>query len=409
MLRSLSSAVLGMRNHQTKLDVVGNNIANVNTVAYKSDAARFQDMFNQTLRGATTPMEGRGGVNPVQIGMGMELSSIDTNQAQGAITDTGRETDLAIEGNGFFVVNDGERDYYTRDGTFNRDSTGVLVNSNGLRLMGWLKEEGEELDVSETPGEISIPLGEQMVARATSNLGFSGNLGAGEEDEIVYDTHVYDSLGTRHGLVFTFTKDSENQWSYEVELDDEDGTEIGSGTIGFTEAGNYDDDEDGATDIEAFTFDPGNGAAELNVMPDFSDLTQLDFSSNITAKSQDGFAPGELATFNIESTGVITGTYTNGIVREIGQVAMASFANPEGLSKMGSNLYDISGNSGGPRIGLPDTEGRGLIQSGALEMSNVDLANEFTEMITTNRAFQANTRVISTSDEVLLELINISR
>ena len=409
MLRSLSTAVSGLRNHQTKLDVVGNNIANVNTVSYKSGVTRFQDIFSQTLRGATAPLEGRGGVNPMQIGLGMEISSIDTVHTQGAITSTGRETDLAIEGRGFFVVSDGQQNYYTRDGSFVRDSSGVLVNANGLKLMGWV---GETTDISQPLGFVHIPLGEEMIASSTKNIGFSGNLNAGglapdpaDPYQYQYDTYVYDSLGNRHAVTFTFEKAAtDNQWNYSI-THSEGLTVTGNGTITFTPEGRFDN-----VTTDTFSFNPGTGAVNpLDIKLDFSSLTQLAFSSNVIVREQDGFAPGELASFNIESSGVITGTYTNGMVRQIAQLAMAAFANPQGLFKMGANLYDVSSNSGDPRIGLPGTEGRGMIQSRALEMSNVDLAFEFTEMITTSRAFQANTRVISTSDEVLLELINIKR
>lgn len=417
MLRSLSTAVSGMRNHQTKLDVIGNNIANVNTVSYKSEVTRFQDIFSQTLRGATAPLEGRGGVNPMQIGLGMEISSIDTMHTQGAITSTGRETDLAIEGRGFFVVSDGQQNYYTRDGSFVRDSSGVLVNASGLNLMGWV---GETTDISQPLGYIHIPLGEEMIANSTKDVVFSGNLNAGglapdpdDPYKYQYDTYVYDSLGNRHAITFTFSKaEEDNEWGYTISQIDEEGEieEIGDGTINFTPGGRFATPEDPPDDMFTFSFDPGTGAVNpLEIKLDFSSMTQLAFSSNVIVREQDGFSPGELASFNIESTGVITGTYTNGMVRQIGQLAMAAFANPQGLFKMGANLYDVSSNSGDPRIGMPGSEGRGMIQSRALEMSNVDLAFEFTEMITTSRAFQANTRVISTSDEVLLELINIKR
>lgn len=409
MLRSLSTAISGLRNHQTKLDVVGNNIANVNTVSYKSEVTRFQDIFSQTLRGATAPLEGRGGINPMQIGLGMEISSIDTVHTQGPITSTGRETDLAIEGRGFFIVSDGLQNFYTRDGSFVRDSSGVLVNVSGLKLMGWV---GETTDISQPLGSIHIPLGEEMIARSTTNVGFSGNLNAAAsatdpDDEYEYDTYVYDSLGNRHSVAFTFKKTGDpddNEWTYGITHSD--GTAItGGGVISFTDEGRFD-----TVDIDTFSFDPGTGAVNpLTVNIDFSSITQLAFSSNVIVREQDGFAPGELASFNIESTGVITGTYSNGMVRQIAQLGMVAFTNPGGLVKMGANLYDVSSNSGDPRIGVPGTEGRGMIQSRALEMSNVDLANEFTEMITTSRAFQANTRMISTSDEVLLELINIKR
>ncbi|MDO9536584.1 MAG: flagellar hook protein FlgE [Bacillota bacterium] len=405
MLRSLSTAVSGLRNHQIKLDVVGNNIANVNTVSYKSEVTRFQDIFSQTLRGATAPMKGRGGVNPMQIGLGMEISSIDTVHTQGAITSTGRETDLAIEGRGFFVVSNGQQNYYTRDGSLVRDSSGVLVNANGLKLMGWV---GEKTDISQPLGYIHIPLGEEMIARSTTYVGFSGNLNAAAlvSDEYEYDAYVYDSLGNRHAITFEFTKTGDNEWEYSISHSDGDIEIEGGGTITFTEGGRFAPPPDGAF---TFSFVPGTGAEDLDVEIDFSAITQLAFSGNVIAREQDGFAPGELVSFNIESTGVITGTYTNGMVRQIAQLAMAAFANPQGLFKMGANLYDVSSNSGDPRIGLPGTEGRGMIQSRALEMSNVDLANEFIEMIIATRAFQANTRMISTSDEVLLELINIKR
>lgn len=410
MLRSLSTAVSGLRNHQTKLDAIGNNIANVNTVAYKSSQVRFQDIFSQTLRGATAPQGGRGGVNPMQIGLGMEVASINTLHTPGAITGTGRETDLAIGGNGFFVVSDGFQQYYTRDGTFTRDSSGILVNAGGFQLLGWVIEDGEEAKLSETLGEIHIPLGEEMIARATGKISFSGNLDAAAPDtadsKCEYDTYVFDSLGNRHALTFTFEKAADNQWTYTINSTDS-GISItdNTGTIQFKMNGRYDDD----SNTPQFFISPGTGAEELKITPDFSAFTQLAFPSSVSLREQDGFPPGELATFNIESTGVITGTYSNGLVRPLGQLALASFANPEGLLKKGANLYELSSNSVEPRLGLPGTEGRGLIRSRSLEMSNVDLSLEFTEMITTSRAFQANTRVITTSDEVLLELINIKR
>lgn len=420
MLRSLSAAVSGLRNHQTKLDVIGNNIANVNTVAYKSSQVRFQDIFSQTLRGATAPQAGQGGVNPMQVGLGVEVASVNALHTPGAITGTGRETDLAIEGNGFFVVTDGHQQYYTRDGTFTRDASGVLVNANGMRLLGWIVEEGEndeEIELSEKPSEIHIPLGEDTIAQATRNVSFFGNLDAtvtaGEEGEVCkYDTYVYDSLGNSHALTFTFEKLKDNKWNYEINFSDGDdkGTiSGGTGVFYFNPDGRF--NEEKINYIQSFSIKLENktGAETLTITPDFSALTQLALPSSVSLKEQDGFFPGELATFNIEATGRITGTYTNGMVRPLGQLALASFANPEGLLKGGGNLYEISSNSGQPQLGLPGREGRGLIQSRSLEMSNVDLAEEFTEMITASRGFQANTRVITTSDEVLLELINIKR
>ncbi|NMB36043.1 MAG: flagellar hook protein FlgE [Firmicutes bacterium] len=446
MLRSLSTAVSGLRNHQTKLDAIGNNIANVNTVGYKSSQVRFQDLFSQTLRGATAPQQSHGGVNPMQVGLGMEVASINTLHTPGAITGTGRETDLAIEGHGYFVVTDGYQQYYTRDGTFTRDSSGILVNANGMQLLGWLVEDeveevenGEENGGVKFAGELSkihIPLGEEMIARATTEMSFSGNLDAAakkaegddEGDKCSYETHVYDSLGNSHNLTFIFEKtgvagEDENGdlniWEctvmygeeYIVGGNGEDSNGIDPLTLFFTPEGRFvPDSSDEANGDYTFTIDDlETGAKPLTITLDFSALSQLSYPSNVSLQAQDGFPPGDLSTFNIEATGMITGTYSNGMVRELGQLALASFANPEGLLKKGGNLYELSSNSGQPRLGTPGTEGRGLIRSRALEMSNVDLSDEFTEMITTSRAFQANTRVITTSDEVLLELINIKR
>ena len=373
----------------------------------------------------------------MQVGRGMEVASINTLHTPGAVAGTGRETDLAIEGSGFFIVDDGLQQYYTRDGTFTRGATGALVNANGFKLLGWNAEEGIEKDEEDEEevisgggvqfsrflGEIRIPLGEEMLASATENISFSGNLDAaasigddeGSSDVCKYDTHVYDSLGNRHALTFTFTKAGQNEWEYEISTTD-DGLEVsdGSGTICFTAEGRYvgaGTENDTGSEIHSFTLDleTETGAKTLVITPDFSALTQLAFPSSVSLKEQDGFPPGELTTFNIEASGMITGTYSNGMTRTLAQLALASFANPEGLLKKGANLYELSFNSGQPQLGEPGREGRGLIRSRFLEMSNVDLALEFTEMITASRGFQANTRVITTSDEVLMELINLKR
>ncbi len=415
MIRSLSTAVSGLRNHQNKLDVVGNNIANVNTVGFKYNTALFQDIFSQTVRGSTAPQLGQGGINPVQVGLGMALSSSTVIHTQGALTTTGRESDLAIEGAGFFVVNDGMQNYYTRDGSFVRDSTGILVNANGMTLMGWtpiLDENGEEIiDTSQPLNNITIPLGEDTIAKATTECTFVGNLDAdvNNAELYAYTFYVYDSLGSRHELEIVFERLDNNQWEYVItHLNDEIDIDEGeSNNLFFLPSGRIDLEELAA--VENVSFDPGNGADIVEFSMDFSNLTQFVMDSNVIVREQDGFYAGELVAFNIQATGIVSGTYTNGMIRTLGQVAMASFINPEGLLKLGANLFAVSSNSGDPRIGAPGDDGRGLIQARALEMSNVDLANEFTQMITTSRAFQANSRVISTSDEVLQELVNLKR
>lgn len=502
MIRSLSTAVSGLRGHQIKLDVIGNNIANVNTVAFKKSQARFGDLLSQTIQGATSPLV-RGGINPSQVGMGMRVSSIIDNHFQGSIQTTDRETDLAIEGAGFFVVSDGRENYYTRDGSFGRDANGELVNVNGLKLMGWM---GRAVGTTGQLAALHIPLGEQMVARASANIYFAGNLdarawreplaevqvlrlggaiggtyslgngttaetldwdagvagvtaalenlygagmasveedGAGglritfhpsvessglifsaidlvgavdpglemmqeyqagitPEDRYSYEYFVYDSQGRRYFVEFEFTPAGVNTWSYTAAMG---GDVLGTGTLVFDGSGRLDE---AASTIASLTSSPP-GADTLNIRPHFGKATQLAGLSNLLIREQDGFPSGELVSFYIGRTGSITGTYTNGMVEQLGQLAMAYFTNPEGLLKEGGNLYQISSNSGEARIGIPGTEGRGLIQSSSLEMSNADLSFEFTELITTSRAFQANTRVVTTSDEILMEVINMKR
>jgi flagellar hook protein FlgE len=268
-----------------------------------------------------------------------------------------------------------------------------------------------------------------MVARPSQNLGFTGNLDA-NLDELTgaaggntvtvdatpsaaavytYEYYVYDSLGRRYALDYTFVPQGNNTWNYSLTVSDNTGNNLpatgDTGTLIFTNLGALDTN---LSTIPNIGFSPP-GAAPLNIVPEFDNNTQLAGMSTLLIREQDGYAAGELVAFYISRTGSIVGTYTNGMVEELGQIAMAFFSNPEGLIKEGGNLFMETANSGEVRIGLPGTEGRGLISSSALEMSNTDLAFEFTELITTSRAFQANTRVVTTSDEVLVEVINMKR
>lgn len=228
-----------------------------------------------------------------------------------------------------------------------------------------------------------------------------------DDSTYAYTSYAFDSLGNQHFLDVIFQKTYTNTWEYTITHQDQNITlNGGTGTLRFDPSGRL---LPIASDIPPLDFDPDNGADRVDVEMDFGIITQLVMESNVIARGQDGYAAGELVAFDVQKTGIVSGTYTNGMIKTLGQVAMATFINPEGLLTLGANLFDASANSGDPRIGLPGDQGRGMIQARSLEMSNVDLANEFTEMITTNRAFQANSRVISTSDEVLHELVNLKR
>ncbi|MEN3186374.1 MAG: flagellar basal-body rod protein FlgF [Atribacterota bacterium] len=404
MMRSLFAGVSGLKNHQTQMDVIGNNIANVNTVAFKASRVTFEDILSQTLEGARSPVAGgTGGVNPTQVGLGMKISSVDTIFTAGSLQTTDNPTDLAIQGDGFFVVSDGSLTYYTRDGSFSMSADGSLVTSGGYRLQGWLADSDGNIDTTQALQNVAIPVGTQMKPKATGNILFEGNLDANFTNGATWttNTQVYDSLGNAHNLVVVFTKNGQNTWDWEATLD---GTQSGGtgtitfGTNGLVSAG-------GAGSLN-FTIP---GANALNVAVDFSRMTQFGGTPTAYVSLQDGYEAGSLETVSVDSGGIITGIFTNGQSKALGQVALATFPNPAGLTKMGGNLYQISNNSGAPNIGAANSGGRGSIAVGALEMSNVNLAQEFTNMIVTQRGFQANSRVITTSDEMLQELINLKR
>jgi flagellar hook protein FlgE len=414
MQRSLFTAVSGLRNHQIKMDVIGNNIANVNTTAFKAGRVRFQDILSQNIRGASAPQFGRGGINPAQVGLGMSIAAIDTIHEPGSLQNTGRPTDLAIQGAGFFIVTDGVSYYYTRDGAFSRGADGDLVNSaNGLKLLGWTVDSSGAIDTNAPLGTLNIPLGQKVTTKPTEEVLLGANLDASADTGALsaHETavYVYDSQGGIHTVRIAFEKTGTNQWTWEAERVLPDGTIVspdagtGSGTLEFDVYGNL---ETSTGDTTAFAM---TGVDNLSIAMDFSGMTQVVGPSNALVRYQDGFPVGELAGFTIERSGVVSGIYTNGLVRELGQIALASFSNPEGLLKGAANMYQISTNSGLPFIGTAGQGNLGVIETATLEMSNVDLAYEFTEMITTTRAFQANSRVITSSDELLHEIVNLKR
>jgi flagellar hook protein FlgE len=410
MMRSMFSAISGLKNHQTFMDVVGNNIANVNTTGFKQSRVTFQDILSQTLRPASGPQNGRGGVNPEQVGLGVVLGGVETVQSQGTLQSTGKVTDMAIQGDGYFVVSDGRQSFYTRDGAFDLGVDGTLLNpASGLKVMGWQANPVTGVvDTTLPPTSINIPVGAGMTGKASTSLTTAGNLDANTaaSGSVPLSATVYDSLGNSHQLTITFAKPSPtaNSWTYTVA--DSTGQPVTSSgnTLAFTPEGKYDTT---ANTPSTLTLNVTNGATTPETFTlDLSQLTQLSSASNLTSNT-DGASAGSLTTFAVGSSGEITGVYSNGYKQPLGQIAMASFQNPSGLMKAGGNLFSTSPNSGNASIGTPDSNGRGQIATGFLEGSNVDLAQQFTNMIMAERGFQANSRVITTSDEILQDLVNI--
>lgn len=421
-MRSLFSGVSGLRNHQIRLDVISNNIANVNTIGFKGSRATFRDVLYQTMLGATAPQGGRGGINPRQVGLGVSIGSIDSVMSQGNIETTGRNTDLAIEGDGFFILGDDNgAQFFTRAGAFSLDQVGNLVNAgNGLKVVGWNADPTTGvLDPNNAvPGFIRIIRGQEMPPRATTTVDYLGNLDAREVTGATRTAQktVYDSLGNTHELTITFTKVDPaihpNRWTWTATCSDptitvDDGAGgVATGTVDFTNGGAFEGEVPATPTVR---FSGILGADDLVMTLDFDHLTQYASAATANAGEQDGYLRGSLTEFSMDTSGVITGYYTNGRSRALAQVALALFNNPEGLMRWGDTLFQESNNSGVPQIGVALSGGRGTLKPGALEMSNVDLSQEFTNLIITQRGFQASSRVITTSDEVLQELVNLKR
>jgi flagellar hook protein FlgE len=409
MLRSMFSAISGLRGHQVMMDVIGNNIANVNTVGFKTGRVNFQDILSQTFRGASAPQGGLGSINPAQVGLGMTVAGIDVIQGQGNLQSTGRLTDMAIQGDGFFVLADGARQYFTRDGAFDIGLNGQLLNAaSGLRVQGWVADQAGVIDTTTAVTNVVIPIGTRTTALPSSLSALSGNLDASAVAGTTVSTtlNVFDSLGIRHSIKVTFTKAASNSWDWAASADPTDtGTSTTStGTLAFGSDGVF-----SASTGSPIGIAVTNGATSpLSLPVDMTALTQYQGVSSLNAAT-DGFSSGTLVTFTIGSGGDITGVFSNGQTQLLGQIAMGAFVNPGGLLRQGQNLFGASSASGDASIGLPGSGGRGTVTTGSLEMSNVDLATQFTGMITAQRGFQANGRVITTSDEMLQELVNLKR
>ncbi|MBO3084932.1 flagellar hook protein FlgE [Cellulomonas fengjieae] len=392
MLRSLFSGISGLRSHQTMLDVTGNNIANVNTTGFKSSQTQFQDTLSQVLQNAGGAQAGTGGTNPAQVGLGVRVAGITTNFTQGASQITGRSTDMMIQGDGFFIVRKGAESYYTRAGSFDFDSTGQMVlPGEGALVQGWTATNGV-VDTNGPLTDLRLPAGSVMPAVATTSAVYEGNLDATAAAGTVLErtVKVFDSTGVERELALTFTK-SATGWSVSAS----------DGTGPASEADLVFDGNGTLTSPTGLTV--GAVAVDISALKGFAGL------DTVKAKSQDGQAAGTLQSFALGADGTITGAFSNGLKQTVGRLALGSFTNPSGLEKAGGSLFRTSVNSGEPQVGAAGTGGRGSLAGGALEMSNVDLSSEFTSLIVAQRGFQANSRVITTSDEVLQELVNLKR
>lgn len=546
MLRAMNSGVSGLRNHQVRIDVLGNNIANVNTIGYKSQRVNFQNQFSQTMRGASGPSGDLGGTNPSQVGLGMTVGSIDLQMAQGALQITGNPTDLAISGEGFFILSDGIQNVYTRDGQFDFDKQGNFVKlSNGYRVMGWNAQEVNgvpTINSARPPEPIVVPKSTSIPPKPTDILNFGGNLssdakiptfvptgnldatvapgttqtttitikdsrgndvtgdliytksatadawdvsftpvtglngtgtpmslgtvifdsttggmasytpaipatltltptatgaeavefaldpsklmqranptdvaatGTIKQNEVAISTKMFDSLGNERSGTMIFSRQSTGAWTARFEHNggfSQLSPIYLEGSLTFDDRGIL-----ASNSLEILSLNPDLGARPMKIQVDVGKpgqalgFTQFANPNSAVLADQNGYSAGALSGVFLDSSGTVTGTFTNGRTRILGQVAIANFTNPAGLASAGDNAYVQSNNSGEAQIGIAGNGGRGLLQSGALEGSNVDLAQTFSDLIVAQRGFQSNSRIVSTSDEVLQELMNLKR
>lgn len=390
MLRSLYSGISGLRAHQTMLDTTGNNIANVNTAGFKSSSVQFQDTLSQMTQGATTPGANAGGRNPAQIGLGVQVAGISTNFGQGSAQNTGRSSDMMIAGDGFFITRNGGATTLTRAGAFEFDALGRLTSPSGGIVQGRMANNG----VMPNGGALTdISLPKDLVASGvgTTTASLIGNLpketALGET--IVQDKEIFTADGTSRTMSMTFTRTA-GGWS--VAASDGAGA---TGTANLTLAANG--------TLNGGNMNVGGVAVDLSKVTGYAGLKTVSISE------QNGRSAGTLESYTLGSDGTLTGTFSNGAQQAIAQIILGSVANPSGLQKAGGSSYTVTANSGGVDYAAPGSTGMGEIAGGMLEMSNVDLSQEFTNLIVAQRGFQANARIITTSDEVLQELASLKR
>lgn len=407
---NFSIPLSGLNASDTALATISNNLANLNTTGYKDTNVNFQDMFYQLLGS-------NGSGDQLQVGAGTSVGSIATNFSGGSVEDTGVNTDVAITGNGFFVVQDGGNTYYTRAGDFTQNASGYLVTADGYEVMGYPATNG----VVNTNGglePIQLPMGMISAPTATQNISLEANLSSNTAVGGTYDTNitVYDSLGTSHVLSLDFTRTSSG-WSYTATLPSSDitggtgtATTVASGSLSFDSNGNL----TSTTPITLSIPNLADGASTMGMNWELASssgtglITQVSGSSSTSNTTQDGATSGSLTSFSINSDGTISGAFSNG-TKVVGQIALANFANLQGLTKEGDNNYSATISSGAAVVGTPGTSSMGTLTGSALELSNVDMSTEFSNLIIAERGYQANAKSVTTFDQIAQDTIGLIR
>jgi len=408
---SFSTSLAGLQADSQDLSVISNNLANLNTVAYKGANAKFQDLFYQQIGSS-------GDGNPIQVGVGTKVGSIPADYTQGTIQSTGVPTDVAIEGNGFFVATDNGAQVYTRAGNFSINSAGILETSNGAIVQGLPAVNGV-INNNAPPGPLTISAGLINPPNATTVDSLTLNLDSGTTAGQSFSTPItlYDSLGAAHVLTYTFTNTAAGAWNYSISIPAADvgGTgapiTIKTGTLTFNGNGQLTGPAANVTGISVTGL--ADGANTLTFTWDLysgtgtSLLTQVAAPSSTSSTQQDGYPSGSLDSYTINSDGTIEGTFSNGQTQALGQILLANFPNEQGLVRNGSNEFSSSLASGAPIIGAPGTGGRGTLSGGSLEQSNVDISTQFANLILAQSGYEANAKVVTTLDTITQATINL--
>jgi flagellar hook protein FlgE len=415
-----STSLSGLYANQQKLNVIGNNLANLNTIGFKASTVQFMDLVSQSVGGAS--------MNPMQIGLGVTTGSISPNFRQGGIETTGIATNVAIQGDGFFVVGSPNDRSYTRAGDFAFDANGMLVTPDGKPVQGYTAIDPVTGAVITTgqPGDVVIPPGVMRPPTATTLFTTTTNLdsGAAVGSAFTASIQLYDALGEPHVATITYTKTAAGAWDYAMTVPGEEVTggtagtpfQIANGTVSFDAQGRLAQVNGGAAaDLVVTAPAWANGAAATNFTWDLVDangvasLTGFGSPSATSSITQNGTPAGTITALGINAAGEILATFGTGAAVVVGQLAVANFNNPQGLTKVGSNRFGESQSSGIANVGTAGTGGRGTLTGGAVEQSNVDIAQEFTQMILAQRGYQANSKAITVTDELLLETLNLKR
>ena len=408
---NFSIALSGLQANSVALNTIGNNLANLNTTAYKGQTTSFEDLFYQQIGQS-------GSGDAIQVGAGTKVSGTSTDFTEGTILpdSNANSSDMALAGNGFFVVNQSGVQSLTRAGNFQLSSNGDLITQDGQQVMGYAAVNGVvNQNSSLTP--ITIPVGVNEGAQATQNISVTANLNSGATVGTAFSSpvQVYDSLGQSHQVAVNYTKTGTNTWSYSVNLPAGDATGAPANNIGSLTF-----DSSGKLVSPAaspnITF-PGltDGASDLNFNWTLNDssgnptISQLASASTNTANSQDGFTSGVYQNFTADANGVITAHFTNSRTSTIGQIAVATVANTAGLTASGSNNFTTTAASGAASIGVAGAGGRGTLDDGALEQSNVNISTEFSNLIVAQRAFEANSKTVTTFDTVSQDVLSMIR